>query len=338
MTRLLNLLFASALLLLLSTASGAWAKCSASNKCGSHSPCCSSEGHCGSTVEHCLAGCNPTGSYSFESCAAMPVCQDQFIDFRRASGGKPIHHYVPLPSFSGDANQVPLTLDDGSTRSTSEGLVLELSKSNQGGTVLSSTRYMWYGEMTAVMKHDNNNGIVAAFYTMSPTADEIDWELTTSKQNHVETNWFWTGQTNDDRNERTLSMDRLPKGFSTADFHAYTVRWTPESITWLIDGTEVRIAKRKGREFPATPSRIQLSIWCAGCDGNEEGTREWAGGRPDWSKVDSKGTFTVTVRSLAIKCDTPSSAAGFPALAYTSGKDPSTGENKVVGTHRKTTM
>lgn len=268
----------------------------------------------------------------------MPVCQDQYIDFRRPSGGAPVHHYVPRTSFSGDANQAPLILEIGSTRSTAEGLVLEVSQSNQSGTALSSTRYVWYGEMTSVMKHINNNGIVAAFMTMSPTADEIDWEFTRSEQNHVETNWFWRGQANGYRNEHTLSMDQLPPGFSTADFHAYTVQWTPESLTWLIDGNVVRSVTRQGQEFPATPSRVQLSLWCAGCDGNQEGVKEWAGGRPDWSKVDSNGTFTVTVKSLAIKCNTPSSAAGFTALAFTSDEDPNTGENKVVGTNRKTTL
>lgn len=331
-------------LLLLATVNQVSAVCSATNKCGRDSPCCSSAGYCGSTAEYCLAACNPSGSLSPSSCAAMPTCQDQTIDF--TSNKRP---YVALSTYRGDASQAPLTLDSGSVRTSSEGLILELSKANQAeGTVLSSTRYFYYGEITATMKHENNNGIVAAFITMSPTYDEIDWEFTKSSQKEVETNFFWTGQTNNDQNAKTISTSRLPSGFSTKDFHAYTVKWTPDSITWLIDGSEVRSVQKTARrtrkkgqsyyEYPATPSRVQLSLWCAGCSGNAKGTRQWAGGKPDWSKADSKGTFTTTIKTLSIKCDTPSAVSSSSALAYSSAKDAATGESKVVGTNRKTTL
>lgn len=332
------------LLALLATAQQALAVCSATNKCGRDSPCCSSAGFCGSTAEYCLAACNPSGSLSPSSCAAMPTCQDQHIDFTTTA-----RPYVALSTFRGDASQAPLTLDSGSVRTSTEGIVLELSKANQAeGTVLSTTRYLLYGEITAVMKHENNNGIVAALISMSPTYDEIDWEFTKSSQQEVETNFFWTGVTNNDHNAKSITPSRLPSGFSTKQFHSYTVQWTPDSITWLIDGSEVRSiqksarkTKKKGQsyyEFPATPSRVQLSLWCAGCPGNAKGTRQWAGGKPDWSKADSKATFTTTVKSLTIKCNTPAALQSYPALTYTSAKDASTGESKVVGTNRKTTL
>lgn len=256
---------------------------------------------------------------------------------------------MALSTYRGDATQAPLTLDSGSVRTSSEGLLLELSKANEAeGTVLSTTRYLLYGEITAVMKHQNHNGIVAAFITMSPTYDEIDWEFTKASQQEVETNFFWTGQTNNDHNAQTISTSRLPRGFSTNAFHSYTVKWTPDSISWLIDGSEVRSIQKTSRrtrkkgqayyEYPATPSRVQLSLWCAGCAGNAAGTRAWSGGKPDWSKVDAKGTFTTTIKSLTIKCNTPGGLSGYSALAYSTAKDAGTGESKVVGTNRKTTL
>ncbi|CAO1637470.1 unnamed protein product [Sympodiomycopsis kandeliae] len=337
-------LISSLLLLILVTAESALAVCSASNKCGSASPCCSSAGFCGSTAEYCLAACNPMGSFSLSSCAAMPTCQNQHIDF--TSNQRP---YVALSTYQGDPSQAPLTLDSGSVRTSSEGIIMELSKANQAeGTVLSTTRYLYYGEISAVMKHNNQNGIVSAFITMSPTYDEIDYEFTTSDEKQVQTNFFWTGKTTNDHNAKTIDYSRLPSKFSLKDFHKYTVKWNANSISWLIDDSEVRSIQKTARrtrkkggsyyEYPATPSRVQLSLWCAGCPGNAKGTRNWAGGKPDWSKVDSKGTFTTTVKSLTIKCDTPNSLSSYPALSYSSAKDSNTAENKIVGTNRKTTI
>ena len=59
-------------------------RCSPSKLCPKAAPCCSSAGYCGSGAEHCLAGCNPTSSFSPLSCKALPcVCR-----FWRATDGE----------------------------------------------------------------------------------------------------------------------------------------------------------------------------------------------------------------------------------------------------------
>ena len=54
-------------------------------------------------------------------------------------------------------------------------LALLLTQTN-GGTRISTTRYMQYGSVTARMKTSKWAGVVTAFITMSDVKDEIDWE------------------------------------------------------------------------------------------------------------------------------------------------------------------
>ncbi|PWN29120.1 concanavalin A-like lectin/glucanase [Jaminaea rosea] len=340
------------LLCLTLNASPARAVCSANNKCGRDAPCCSSSGYCGSSAEYCLANCNPIGSLSPSSCAAMPTCQNTHIDFTDNR-----KHWVNLKGFNGDASLAPLTLDSGNIKLTNEGAVMQLTKANQDvGTQLSTTRYLYYGEVSATFKHTNNAGIVGTMILMSPTHDELDYEFTTANRHEVQTNAFYRGQTSDnDANAETIPASAMGgKSFTTSDFHTYTIKWSPTTIHWSVDGKVVRTIARSSRRvaktkktaahyaYPATPARVQLSIWCAGCPGNAPGTRAWSGGKPDWSKaekVDGKQAFTVTVKSLDVKCDTPASIGSSPAMSFAGGAlDSETGEPRVVPTKRKTTI
>ena len=52
------------------------------------------------------------------------------------------------------------------------------------------------------------------------------------------------------------------------DFHDYEINWTPDEITWLVDGKVGRTVKKSDTfnktsnqfDFPQTPARVQLSI------------------------------------------------------------------------------
>lgn len=145
-----------------------------------------------------------------------------------------------------------MTFDSGNVRRTKSGLKLELSQEGKakGGTRLSSTRYMYYGRFTIVMRHKSANGVVSAAITMSNTKDEIDWEFTTSRKTYAETNFYWKGVDNYDNGGET-DTNLLPggNGFDVNEWHAYTVDWKPESITWEIDGkvrpTRIRLYSSK---------------------------------------------------------------------------------------------
>jgi beta-glucanase (GH16 family) len=52
---------------------------------------------------------------------------------------------------------------------------MTLTESN-GGTRMSSTRYILYGNVTAEVKVQDENGVVVAFILMGDTRDEMDWE------------------------------------------------------------------------------------------------------------------------------------------------------------------
>ncbi|PWN51480.1 concanavalin A-like lectin/glucanase [Violaceomyces palustris] len=318
--------------------------CSASNQCPSSAPCCSEFGYCGTGSQSCLGGCNPDASFKPSSCKALPRCTNQYIDF---TGKKT--PYIPIASYKGDPEQAPMTLDQGVARPTTGGVRLALTRTGQAqqGTRLSTTRFWYYGRATAVMKHDSHAGVVHTFISMSNTRDEIDWEFTTANGKDAETNYYWYGQPEGYTHGYTIPESSLPGGsnFDVSAWHSYTIDWSPNRLKWEIDGVVVRTIKKSSTlgsdgfyHYPATPARLQLSIWGAGTDDYPEGTRSWSGGYIDWSKVDSKGSFTNMIKSLEITCADPSTLGAGHAYSFSSKIDPTTGEKKVISTQRSTTL
>jgi hypothetical protein len=105
------------------------------------------------------------------------------------------------------------TLDKGNITTTNGELGMILTESN-GGTRLSSTRYLHYGTVTAKgtsttasfisnsltwlfslqkVKTGRWAGVVTAFITMSSIKDEIDWEFPGANTTQGQTNYFWQG-------------------------------------------------------------------------------------------------------------------------------------------------
>lgn len=96
----------------------------------------------------------------------MPKCRPQTINF--ANNAKP---FVPAASYRGDPNQAPFTLDEGVIEPSKSGAKMLLTKDGdaQKGTLLSTTRYWYYGQASAVMKHGSWAGVVNTFIGMSST-------------------------------------------------------------------------------------------------------------------------------------------------------------------------
>lgn len=96
------------------------------------------------------------------------------------------------------------------------------------------------------------------------------------------------------------------------NYHEYTIDWTPDTITWSIDGQVGRTKDRKDTwnattnqwEYPQTPSRVQISIWPGGLASNAKGTIDWAGGEIDWNGQDiqSNGYYYAQFESVEVKC------------------------------------
>lgn len=104
-----------------------------------------------------------------------------------------------------------------------------------------------------------------------------------------------------------------------SNYHTYEVDWTPDTVTWSIDGQVGRVLKKSNTwnetcncyNYPQTPARVQLSLWPGGLSTNAAGTIDWAGGEIDWDSQDIKdnGYYYVTFKEVKIECYNPPSGA-----------------------------
>lgn len=112
--------------------------------------------------------------------------------------------------------------------------------------------------------------------------------------------------------------------------HTYTIDWSPDNITWAVDGNVLRTLNRADTWnatanrwfFPQTPARIMLSLWPAGISSNPEGTIAWSGGLIDWNSPYMKnGYYYAMVNDVTVECYSPPSGVniqGSKAYEYTS--------------------
>jgi beta-glucanase (GH16 family) len=151
-----------------------------------------------------------------------------------------------------------------------------------------------YGTFTARVKSGAPGGMVTSFISMSDEKDEIDWEWTGGKDvNSGQTNYFSKGVVEYGKSQY------FDTGSSTAEnYHEYSVNWTKDSLSWLIDGKVVRTITpaQIGSKYPDTPSRIQFAVWDGGA--GAAGTRNWAGGYIDWAKSNQ---YTASIDWVSIQ-------------------------------------
>ncbi|SGZ14717.1 BQ5605_C029g10613 [Microbotryum silenes-dioicae] len=291
------------------TTGAAGSTCSWQQKCPTTAPCCSDSG------VGCLNGCNvnTTGigypNLAHESsmerggllrpypCLPIHKCESYtFADTSRIA--------LNSSAYTGDAAKYDFTLDkqDGTTSLIQDGeLALTLTEAG-GGTRLSTTRAVLYGNIQASIKTVGAPGIVTAFITMSGSKDEIDWEWTGTDRNEAQSNYFWEGDLNDYKNGGTAETSSNRAN----NYIVYGFNWTPDQLQWTVAGKVVRTLTRSstydsasGRyEYPQTPSRIQMSVWPAGIVASAPGTVTWAGGMIDWSKA----PFQARIQWISLQC------------------------------------
>jgi beta-glucanase (GH16 family) len=138
-------------------------------------------------------------------------------------------------------------------------------------------------------------GIVSCAILQSSDLDEIDWEWLGGTDNAVQTDYFGKGNTTKADREVDATVDN-----AQITSHNYTVRWTQQTTTWLIDGEVVRTLEYAdavgGSNYPQTPMNIRVGIWAGGDSGNDEGTIDWAGGETDYSD----GPFTMVLEKIEV--------------------------------------
>ncbi|OAX78698.1 hypothetical protein ACJ72_06994 [Emergomyces africanus] len=281
------------------------AKCDADNKCPESTPCCSLYGDCG-VGAYCLGGCDPKSSHTIDSCAPAPICKSKTYKFDDLDG------VVSRERYLGDASKADW-VSSGKTLSSNGDLVMTMPR-DSGGTLIANNHYMWYGKVSAKMKTSRGAGVITAFILMSDMKDEIDFEFVGTDLQTAQTNWYFQGIT-DYTNGRNLSISSS----SFSDEHVYEIDWKPDSITWSIDGKNLRVLKRKDTlnkktnqyHYPQSPSRVQLSLWPGGKEGAPQGTIDWAGGLVDWNHPDivKHGYYYSLVSEVTMECYDPPAKA-----------------------------
>ena len=161
--------------------------------------------------------------------------------------------------------------------------------------------YIFFGKVDVVMKAAPGTGIISSAVLLSDDLDEVDWEFSGNNfaqgSGHVQTNYFGKGiYGNWDRGTLPAVAD------PTADFHTYTLDWSPTRLIWSVDGNTIRTLQasdcdQSTHQFPQTPSRLHLGVWDGGDSDNAGATIFWAGGYTDLTKV----PYTMYVKSVRIQ-------------------------------------
>lgn len=292
------------------------------NKCPKDSPCGGLYHDCG-VGAFCLGGCDVTISHSKEACVPNPKCKSGTYKMGSLDDVQTIDKYLgDAEKYNWQSQGKPILYGGDSTLLTmAEGTV---------GTLLASTHYVWYGKICAKMTTSQGKGVVTAFIMMSDVKDEIDFEWVGTDVLNVQTNFYSQGVTNYNNGKNIT----IPNGNSVEKLHEYCMDWKEDSLTWSIDGNDLRTLNRKdtwnatsGRfDYPQTPSRVMLSLWPAGLPTNEKGTIDWAGGQIDWnSKYMQNGYYYARMQQVTVECYGPPSGAkksGDKTYLYTDDKNP----------------
>ncbi|KAH7155961.1 concanavalin A-like lectin/glucanase domain-containing protein [Dactylonectria macrodidyma] len=302
--------------------------CSANSKCPKSTPCCSTYGECG-VGAYCLGGCDPTMSYSLDSCMPAPVCKDRTLTMDSLDRVSDVGDYLGNSTEADWMSSGEPVLYNGNT-------LLTMAK-DTSGTVLSSTVYMWYGNVKARLKTSRGAGVVTAFILFSDVKDEIDFEFIGVDLETAQTNYYFQGITTYPTHASNLTMSN-----SYTTFHDYEIRWTPDKVEWYIDDVLGRTLNKEDTwnettqnfDFPQTPARVQLSLWPGGLSTNAAGTIAWAGGEIDWESDDitNYGYDFATFSEVVMECYNATSAPGTNSgTSYTYDSTRATNDTVVDG-------
>lgn len=310
--------------------------CNATSQCPESKPCCSQYGTCG-TGSYCLGGCDIRYSFNLTACMPMPrmsKLKESFDD---------IDHIEKQTQYLGNASEADWVYT-GYIDSHDDALLLQMPNGSTG-TVVSSTKYFWYGKVGATMKSSRDRGVITAFITFSDVQDEIDYEFIGYNLTNPQSNYYAKGILNYTNVRNSSTSDTF------SNWHYYEIDWQEDKIVWSIDGDKVRTLNRADTyndttdryDFPQTPSRLQFSLWPGGSNLNGLGTIEWAGGAIDWDSQDIQdyGYYYAYVKNVTIEpYDLPdfvtylgNSSDAYHAFLYNSTKG---NEKNIVLTKDKT--
>ena len=114
-----------------------------------------------------------------------PVCSSQDYKLTGLDGIAANTDYLGDPS---TANWV----SSGQPAAYDNSVLLTMAPSTVG-TLLTSTKYVWYGKVCATLTTSQGAGVVTAFILMSDVKDEIDFEFIGADTQNVQSNYYWQG-------------------------------------------------------------------------------------------------------------------------------------------------
>ncbi|KAJ2823402.1 putative glycosidase CRH2, partial [Coemansia sp. 'formosensis'] len=228
---------------LFAAAAGAFAYvAAAATKCTASAPCYR-EGWCDSGPMFCMYSlCNSAASYNSTSCWKPEGCANQNVSFDKSSD------VIAIKSYGGNPNANPFVsvFEPNNAEISNGNLVLNMNydapnKKGFGSTVDASHTFQ-YGRVTARIKTASiATGVVSAFIIRNDQiGDEIDFEWVGKAPNQVQTNFFYH-----DILDYTNSKKYDVGSNTAAAYHDYTIDWTPDAISWIVDGKTLRTLNRK---------------------------------------------------------------------------------------------
>ncbi|KAK9703858.1 putative glycosidase CRH2 [Basidiobolus ranarum] len=305
----------SLLTLLILSSSQVNAICKNNNAtCPEYTPCCS-DGWCFHLGHHCIATiCDPSNSYSPDSCYPKPQCESFSEDFSKNDlieftefDGNPKGGYEWVSEFDKhhaviQNDELVLSMTLG-TKKNSEGNL-------QGvGATVSYVRWIQYGTVTAKVKTASvTPGVVTSFIIRSSEGDEIDFEWVGKSPNDVQTNYYYYKDQKDWRNMNSTSVG----SDTSAGFNEYKFQWEEEFIKWYVNNKLVRTLykkdtydeKSKVYKYPSQLAQVKFGIWDGGRGSN--GTEYWAGGPTNWSNPNT--VYKAYFDSVQIECQSNGNA------------------------------
>lgn len=201
--------------------------------------------------------------------------------------------------------------------------------------VYSSQSYS-YGRFEASIRFAPGSGVVGAFFLWKDGSEvpgtfwnELDFEKV-GEECGLDTNAFYGDP------EKVHTQRITVEGDLCNDYHTYTYEWTPEYISWLVDGTEVRRETGEAvtafSENASEGMQIRFNIWPgdASFGGVFDPTKVPAHQFVDWVQYSSYdgGEFTLEWRE---DFDGPNFPSGWLFGSWGSPKNLSTHSPLNVG-------
>lgn len=158
---------------------------------------------------------------------------------------------------------------------TTTGALLAVHKRPEGGAPctaaeMQTAHHYGYGRYEVIMRPARGSGLVSAFFTYTGAYfgdphDEIDIEFLGTDTTRIHFNYFRKGRVG------SHEIFDLPFDAAEAD-RLYAFEWTPESITWFVEGIPIYQTPAGATDLPVAAGKIYLNAW-AGADN----IRQWTG-------------------------------------------------------------